>query len=90
VKSLTELYGGRIEAESEGLGCGSRFTIRPPRRSDGRLNTTLGDGNLGKLTRGNFLRILVVDDNQDAAPMLTDYSKQLGMMSTWSTFRGLH
>jgi PAS domain S-box-containing protein len=35
VKRLVELHGGTIEATSDGLGCGSRFTVRLPLRAAG-------------------------------------------------------
>src|ERR1700730_3156902 len=31
-QGLIELHGGTIEANSAGLGCGSEFTVRMPRR----------------------------------------------------------
>jgi PAS domain S-box-containing protein len=65
VSRLVGLHGGRIEAASPGLGRGSRFTIRLPRlerpyippESDGAL---LSDN-------GPRRRVLIVDDNHDAA-----------------------
>jgi signal transduction histidine kinase len=30
VKNLVELHGGRVTAESAGVGCGSRFTVTLP------------------------------------------------------------
>jgi signal transduction histidine kinase len=70
VKSLVELHHGTVHCESEGLGKGSKFTVCLPRVveetcQDKQLSV---DGLLGKSTRP--LRILLVDDNQDAATML--------------------
>ena len=66
VKRLTELHGGSVEAFSAGIGKGSEFLVRlpsiesvpeeipPPPRSP----------------EGSKLRVLVVDDNVDAADAL--------------------
>jgi PAS domain S-box-containing protein len=69
-RSLTEMHGGWIEAESEGPGRGSCFAVtlplaaeavkaepprgRPPRAGEGQRRP----------------RVLVVDDNEDAAELL--------------------
>src|SRR5205814_265388 len=37
VRSLTQLHGGDVTAESEGPGKGSRFTVRLPARSTTRV-----------------------------------------------------
>lgn len=69
VKSLVELHGGTVSCESEGIDKGSKFTVYLPRlvepakqvspRPDQRL-----------LNAKQTLRVLVVDDNRDAAAML--------------------
>lgn len=68
VKSLLELQGGRVSARSAGVGQGSRFTVRLPRviadpepQQEAKLRIRPDSGKL---------RILVVDDNKDAAVML--------------------
>lgn len=67
-KLLVELHGGTIEARSEGPGCGATVVIRLPgsRTSDENPGVPL-DSPEGKAV----LRVLVVDDNKDAAEMLT-------------------
>jgi PAS domain S-box-containing protein len=65
VKRIVELHGGKIEARSEGLWKGSEFTVRlPVVTSQGSARQTL-DKQPEAITSN--LRILVVDDNQDAA-----------------------
>jgi PAS domain S-box-containing protein len=70
VKKLVELHGGRIEAFSAGLGRGSEFVVRLPALSDQRLGETAwtaGKDDAPELPRH---RVLVVDDNRDAADSL--------------------
>jgi PAS domain S-box-containing protein len=71
VRSLVELHHGTATCESAGLGKGSKFRICLPRLhlQDERYGERRsGDGGLPKLARS--LRIMVVDDNADAAAML--------------------
>lgn len=70
VKSLTELHGGTVACQSEGLGAGSTFTVRLPRLLV--KGHPLGQANDERNVQENnkSLKILVVDDNVDAALML--------------------
>jgi PAS domain S-box-containing protein len=71
VRSLVELHHGTASCESAGIGQGSKFTICLPRlhtQEDQRGERRSGDGALLQQARG--LRIMVVDDNVDAAAML--------------------
>jgi signal transduction histidine kinase len=69
VKSLVELHGGSVACASPGLGQGSTFCVRLPRLVTGALRGAGPQPALaGTATRA--LRILVVDDNADAADML--------------------
>ena len=74
VKTLVSLHGGTIEAASEGSGYGSRFTVGLPRLA-GALNVAppVDAPALPLTVPLCTLRILVVDDNVDAA-------ESLGMM----------
>jgi PAS domain S-box-containing protein len=66
-RQLVELHGGTIEARSEGLGHGSEFVVRVPLVP--RMPETAharGDRTAEPLRR----RVLVVDDNADAAATL--------------------
>ena len=69
VKSLVELHRGAVHGVSAGLGQGSRFTVRLPRI--GGLPGTVAPHALAAGVR-TPLRILLVDDNSDAARMLKD------------------
>ena len=66
VKGLVELHGGEVAAESPGAGRGARFTIRLPLgEAPGAVRERAVAG-----TAGRALRILVVEDNRDAADSL--------------------
>lgn len=71
VKGLLALHGGTVEATSEGVGRGSEFSIRLPLSTivPGRTAEPGGKSvvTVGANPRG---RILVVDDNRDAADSL--------------------
>lgn len=69
VKSLVELHSGTVTCKSAGLGRGSKFTVRLPRLVGlGLTNVFQGDAALQRPAQP--LRIMVVDDNIDAASML--------------------
>jgi signal transduction histidine kinase len=63
-RSLLELHGGSISADSEGPGQGSEFTIRVPVPAISPMRTAEISKTTDNLTG---IRVLVVDDNQDAA-----------------------
>lgn len=67
VKSLVNLHGGEVEARSDGLGKGSEFVVRLP------LQKTVAEDAATSLRSdlpGMPRRILVLDDNIDAADSL--------------------
>jgi PAS domain S-box-containing protein len=67
VRSLVEMHGGRVEAASPGLGQGSEFVLRfpAPLGSEAALPAEPAPA---MIARG--LRVLVVEDNIDAAESL--------------------
>jgi CheY-like chemotaxis protein/anti-sigma regulatory factor (Ser/Thr protein kinase) len=78
VRTLVGLHSGTVEARSEGTGRGSQFIVRlpaasaeavaPPPRGSARQR--------GATSRG--IRALIVDDNRDAASMLTEALQSFG------------
>ena len=72
VKGLVALHGGRVEVRSEGLGRGSEFIVHLPHKvlapsSAAVQEENTGAANASVVRRG---RILVADDNRDAAESL--------------------
>jgi signal transduction histidine kinase/ActR/RegA family two-component response regulator len=71
VKNLVESHGGSVHANSEGLGTGSAFTVRLPRMlSEPAGVTDTPAANQTVFHTSQPLRLLVVDDNADAANIL--------------------
>jgi CheY-like chemotaxis protein/anti-sigma regulatory factor (Ser/Thr protein kinase) len=67
VRGIVELHGGSVHADSPGPGLGSTFTIRLP-LAQGSVCTPASQAPVG--TAPSQLRVLVVDDNEDAAETL--------------------
>jgi len=71
VRSLVELHHGTASCESAGLGKGSKFTVCLPRlREPEALSEQHPDGANAAWRPAPPLRVMVVDDNVDAAAML--------------------
>jgi signal transduction histidine kinase/ActR/RegA family two-component response regulator len=66
VRGVVILHGGSVEAQSDGPGAGSEFIVRLPLVT-GTAESTDKAETAGEAGRGSKLKILVVDDNQDAA-----------------------
>jgi PAS domain S-box-containing protein len=68
VRQLVELHGGTVTASSEGVGRGAEFTLRLPlSRETKKANAPTVQAMNGELSN---VRILVVDDSEDAVDML--------------------
>ncbi|MBE7368901.1 PAS domain-containing hybrid sensor histidine kinase/response regulator [Ramlibacter pallidus] len=78
VKSLVELHGGRVVAESAGSGQGAAFTVTLPLLKKGDLQAQAATPAIPLPRATHQLRILVVDDNQDAADTLGLLLETLG------------
>jgi len=77
VHSLVELHGGAVSAHSAGLGQGSEFTVvLPAVASD--VDALPAPAHRLPAPTGPRLRIMVVDDNVDAAQMLSMFLEAAG------------
>jgi signal transduction histidine kinase len=79
-RRLLEMHGGSIVALSEGRGQGSEFVVRLP-LAEGETTAIAGPAQNvpGSLAEsGEGLRILVADDNHDAAETLTALLEAMG------------
>jgi signal transduction histidine kinase len=77
VRTLVELHGGTICCASGGPGEGSAFEVRMPllqTHAESRANKS-PDGNGAPLPE---LRVLIVDDNQSAAHLMSRLMQKLG------------
>jgi PAS domain S-box-containing protein len=77
VKRLVEMHGGRIEARSEGPGKGSEFVVRLPVVVAAAGPQSSG-GTEEPAAPQSSLRILIVDDNRDAADSLVMLLRLMG------------
>jgi PAS domain S-box-containing protein len=76
VKSLAGLHGGRVAAYSEGPGKGSRFVVILPLLEQGADLEAAGAPAAGAVARRR--RVMVVDDNVDAADSMGALLEALG------------
>jgi signal transduction histidine kinase/ActR/RegA family two-component response regulator len=83
VKMLVAMHGGSVDAESKGEGRGSRFVVRlplaeaPPRTADASLPLER-DLDVVASVHADRPIVLVVDDNEDAAEMLSSVLDHMG------------
>src|SRR5262249_58112345 len=79
VRHLVELHGGTVEVDSEGIDRGATFTLKLPvlpteqQTPEGKNEHNLSEGPTSSnyLTRLDGLRVLVVDDAEDARELIT-------------------
>jgi PAS domain S-box-containing protein len=80
VRSLVERHGGRVHVSSEGSGRGSEFAIRLPLAVTAPVTADQPAADHEVVSAGieHAPRILIVDDNEDAAEMLEDVLRSKG------------
>jgi PAS domain S-box-containing protein len=85
VKSLVELHGGSVEAASDGEQAGATFTVRLPlalasSQHDSHVDQPSGEPLLTTSLAG--LRVLVLDDEEDARDVVTRLLEDAGAAVT--------
>ena len=80
VKNLVELHGGSVSAASEGPGHGSEFVVRMPALQHALANTETGPvlDVAHSLATSRAIKVLMVDDNADAAELLGRWLTEAG------------
>ena len=79
VKGLVELHGGEVVAASEGVGKGSEFSLLLPLRHELPATVPAGVGRNDSAKADNGTRrILLVEDNPDAAATTRDFLELFG------------
>jgi PAS domain S-box-containing protein len=77
-KGLVELHGGSLEARSEGVGKGSQFVVRLPVAQCVTPPPKRPSRHSGEVAGQSKRRVLVVDDNHDAADSLARMLRIMG------------
>ena len=78
VRSLVALHGGSVAVTSGGKGQGAAFTVHLPRIVDAPPCHAWKSAQPASPRRDKRLRLLVVDDNADAAEMLGAFMESVG------------
>jgi signal transduction histidine kinase len=79
VRMLVEMHGGQVQAYSEGEGRGSRFVVRLPAAAPAPPRIEVRPApSLQAAPESVGARILIVDDNLDAADTLAELLRVLG------------
>jgi len=76
-RKIAQLHGGSLDARSEGVGKGSEFTLRLPLAGEKRPAEPPAVSP-SEPVRGAMRRVMVVDDNRDAARTLELLLRSLG------------
>ena len=71
VASVVHMHGGSVEAKSAGLGLGSEFIVRLPQAPKMATTDEESHAGGGRASDEASQRVLVVDDNRDAADTLS-------------------
>ncbi|WP_409266412.1 response regulator [Massilia sp. BHUDP2] len=77
VSHLIELHGGRLSAQSPGIGMGSTFTVELPLLRVSADTAGLDHSEASK-QGGSGMRVLLVDDNVDAMEMMGFLLAEMG------------
>ena len=76
VRGIVQLHGGSVSAHSEGENRGSEFTVRLPLgRASGAAHPA---ARMPTIPEGESFKVLIVDDNEDAAEMCATFLELTG------------
>ena len=78
VRSLVQAHGGTVAAASEGHARGATFTVTLPAYQPGAHRAAAGPPAIDERQDAGGTRILIVDDNVDAAQLLAQSLRALG------------
>ncbi len=78
MRSLVQLHGGTVTAASDGPGRGSEFTVRLPAAVGASRPHRAHPASPRPPLRDGTPRVLVVDDNEDAAELLAEALRLFG------------
>jgi PAS domain S-box-containing protein len=88
VRGLVELHGGTVEAQSDGIGKGSRFIVRLPIENGQAPGASQAPAVERQVPSTGKRRILVVEDHRDAADSLATLLRMMGH-ETYTAYDGL-
>jgi signal transduction histidine kinase/ActR/RegA family two-component response regulator len=78
VRGIVDLHGGAVLAASRGAGHGSRFTVRLPRERQALPDAPAAPQASLPRERGVPRRVLLVEDNEDAAQSMAELIRLFG------------
>jgi PAS domain S-box-containing protein len=78
VRTLMALHGGTVNGRSEGIGRGSEFTVRLPAAAAFVAEASTATPAHPQVAAGRGKRVLVVDDNRDAADLIGFFLSRAG------------
>jgi CheY-like chemotaxis protein/anti-sigma regulatory factor (Ser/Thr protein kinase) len=81
VRSLVEMHDGSVSASSDGRGAGSQFTIRLPHATVEKPSAASPVEDSLPVSSGDGTRVLIVDDNEDGALMLSEMLSAFGFQT---------
>jgi CheY-like chemotaxis protein len=78
VRNLVHMHGGTVVALSDGPGQGSAFVVRLPAATSAQADASAAPRDAATLHTAAVRRVLVVDDNTDAATLLAELCSTIG------------